>query len=315
MNTIRLAWSVAIVLMTAYSGNAKQTAVYSLTFESDWSATSHPSDFPSSAHFSGLIGTTHNASISYWTEGQPASLGIKQMAETGSKSALDQIFTTTDDIGSSDNRISAGGLSTSPSSITISFSASTSHPFLTLVSMIAPSPDWFVGVSGLPLSDQNGWIPSLVIDLFAYDAGTDSGTSYASSNAATSPPVPISQLVESPFANGSTVPRIGRFVLTLMSVTTTEKLDEVPSSFSLISTFPNPFSDRVAIEFESLLSENAQVQVFDVSGQLMDELFSGTLVGGRHSFEWDASAKPAGAYFVQFKTGRKSEFRTVHLVK
>ena len=36
---------------------------------------------------------------------------------------------------------------------------------LTWVSMLAPSPDWFVGVSGLPLRDEDGWIPSLTVDL------------------------------------------------------------------------------------------------------------------------------------------------------
>ena len=32
----------------------------------------------------------------------------------------------------------------------------TDHPRVTLVTMIAPSPDWFVGVSGLSLLDASG---------------------------------------------------------------------------------------------------------------------------------------------------------------
>lgn len=45
--------------------------------------------------------------------------------------------------------------------------------------MIDPSPDWFVGVSRLELCLDNGsWVESKVLDLFPWDAGTDSGPTY-----------------------------------------------------------------------------------------------------------------------------------------
>ncbi len=37
--------------------------------------------------------------------------------------------------------------------------------------MLSPSPDWFVGVSGLLLHDGSNWIDNLVIDLRPYDGG------------------------------------------------------------------------------------------------------------------------------------------------
>ncbi len=53
---------------------------------------------------------------------------------------------------------------------------------------IAPSPDWFVGVSGLSLLDAQGdWLASHSADLFPYDAGTEEGTEFSLSNADTSP--------------------------------------------------------------------------------------------------------------------------------
>ena len=64
----------------------------------------------------------------------------------------------------------------------------TDHPRVTLLSMVAPSPDWFVGVSGLSLLDAQGdWLASHSVDLFPYDAGTEEGTEFSLSNAATSP--------------------------------------------------------------------------------------------------------------------------------
>src|SRR5262245_57038733 len=68
---------------------APPAARYSVVFDSTWSATSHPADFPASAHYSGLIGGTHTASAIFWQEGGFATEGIRRMAERGSKTPLD----------------------------------------------------------------------------------------------------------------------------------------------------------------------------------------------------------------------------------
>lgn len=63
------------------------------------------------------------------------------------------------------------------------------HHLVSLVSQIDPSPDWFVGVSGLELCLLNcSWVESRVIDLFPWDAGTDSAPSYESPNQPKHPP-------------------------------------------------------------------------------------------------------------------------------
>lgn len=50
---------------------------------------------------------------------------------------------------------------------------------VSFVSMIDPSPDWFLGVSGLDLCLRNcTWAESKIVDLYPYDAGTDSGPTY-----------------------------------------------------------------------------------------------------------------------------------------
>lgn len=54
--------------------------------------------------------------------------------------------------------------------------------------MIYPSPDWFVGVSGLELCLSNGsWVEEKILNLYPYDAGTDSGPTYISSDQPTIP--------------------------------------------------------------------------------------------------------------------------------
>ena len=170
------------------------TAIYRVTFNATWSATTHPADFPSGAHFSPLIGAVHNDGASFWESGATASPGIEQMAETGATALLAGeiraempnhaiAFVTGQGIGS-------------PARTTISEVVLTlDHPLVTLVTMIAPSPDWFVGVAGQSLQDEFGlWADELLVVLFPYDAGTDDGASYRSPNADSSPKQPIRSL-------------------------------------------------------------------------------------------------------------------------
>ena len=78
--------------------------------------------------------------------------------------------------------------------------------------MIAPSPDWFVGVHDLDLCDSSGqWRSEVVVDLLPYDAGTDSGPSYTSSDADTSPKQAITALVSPPLGDGKAAPKLGTF--------------------------------------------------------------------------------------------------------
>jgi hypothetical protein len=110
--------------------------------------------------------------------------------------------------------LSGGGIGLSPSSVNLQFNISQEYPLISLVSMIAPSPDWFVGVDGLNLRENGQWLEQLSVDLLPYDAGTDSGSSYNSSNSPSNPFAPIDIINHTPLENN--VP-LGRFVFTLLS--------------------------------------------------------------------------------------------------
>jgi hypothetical protein len=86
------------------------------------------------------------------------------------------------------------------------------HPAVSLISMVAPSPDWFVGVSGLSLWDGNAWTESLSIDLMPYDAGTEQGDLFSLNNLATVPQATIA-MRGSPFVGE---PVVGRLHFTLL---------------------------------------------------------------------------------------------------
>ena len=156
----------SLARQTQHASSQSTTTQYNITFQATWSAQTHPNDFPSSnPHFSGLVGATHNAQVTFWTEGQVASEGIESMAETGSKSKLLTEVDAAIAAGTAGQRVSGGSIGLSPGSVSMDpITVNKLHPQLTLVSMIAPSPDWFVGTDGLSLVDANGnWIDNLVV--------------------------------------------------------------------------------------------------------------------------------------------------------
>ena len=57
-----------------------------------------------------------------------------------------------------------------------------------------PSPDWFIGASGLDLCSDGHWLESKQFDLDPMDAGSDRGLTFTSPNWAELKPKPISKI-------------------------------------------------------------------------------------------------------------------------
>lgn len=213
MKPIVLAYLTLIVSLAAAGLAQADTEMYRVTFDAEWSAATHPTDFPATAHLSGLIGGSHTSAVTFWALGGLASAGIESMAETGQKPLLTDEVNAAITAGDAYALLSGGGINPSPGSVQYDFTMDSAYPLVTLVSMIAPSPDWFVGVSGLPLHDGNGWQNNVLVDLWPYDAGTDSGVTFDSANADTNPQDPIAQITGYPFTG---TPRIGTFTFTII---------------------------------------------------------------------------------------------------
>jgi hypothetical protein len=199
---------------TTPSPNATEAARYRLTFESTWSATTHPVDFPTAAHFSALVGGTHDATASFWRDGGLATNGIRDMAERGRMSPLDDEINAAVRAGSAGTVSTGGQVSATPGTVSLEFDIRQRYPLVTFVSMVAPSPDWFVGVSGLPLFENGRWVSERRVELVPWDAGTDSGPTFLSPDRETQPRAPISRIATSPLAPNGAVRPLGTFVFT-----------------------------------------------------------------------------------------------------
>ncbi len=189
---------------------------YRITFDADWTADRHPVQFPgASAHFSGLVGAVHNEQVIFWQPGQIASAGIEQMAETGGKSSfLDEINNSIAN-GYALAAINGSGISTGNGQASVEVLVTQDYSQITLTSMLAPSPDWFVGLHNYELFDGTTFVDMATVDAVLYDSGTDSGVSYTSGNLDTQPRDPILETNSDPadtsFVDG--LPAAGRFII------------------------------------------------------------------------------------------------------
>lgn len=193
-------WLVLVCVSPAWAAD------YEVTFEGLWNAADHPTGYPPDAHFSSLIGASHNGNDSYWAPGEAASMEIERVAESGNRSPLEAVIDASPNVT---DKIVASGFFSPGTTAALNFSVDANHPFVSLVSMVAPSPDWFVGVHGLDLRDGNGFVASLVVDLFAYDAGTEEGTAFSGANLP-SPPGGVITPVDQSVIFGGTSP-VARF--------------------------------------------------------------------------------------------------------
>ena len=169
-------------------------AIYTVTYTGAWTSAVTPGGVPDGAHFSPLIGGVHNAAVAFLEAGGTATAGIESMAERGRTATLTKEVEAAGANALSVLRKESGSGATDSSTFE-SVVLTADHPRITLLSMIAPSPDWFVGVFGLSLLDaEGGWVEALTVELHPYDAGTEEGDEFSFDNAATVPQGTITSL-------------------------------------------------------------------------------------------------------------------------
>ena len=236
---VALVGPLAAVFVFAAQVSAQSIATYQVTVSNSWSQASHEAWAPpfssvESAHFSHLGGGTHNSSLSIWQDGGLSSPGMVRMQESG---WIDHFDPEVVDLKSEFDQHLADGTAYSFLNYpryffpleppgTVSLDVSSTHPLVTLVSMLGPSPDWFVGVSGLNMLEAGEWRQEITVDLFTYDGGTRSNDETflcCRNGPLEAPQKPISLFADTPNADDPyrtalTSAQIGTFKFELQSV-------------------------------------------------------------------------------------------------
>jgi hypothetical protein len=178
MNLKTLIVAGALMIAVGNVQAAETSAKYEIMFQGQWTAASHPLDYPSNAHFSGLVGATHNGAYRLFGVGGSATEGLERLAEMGAHSPLDREIRQAISEGKAGQLFETGALFGAPWTSKAEFTADTRNNMVSFAAMIAPSPDWFTGAADVALVENGDWIKEKTLVLYAYDAGTDDGTTY-----------------------------------------------------------------------------------------------------------------------------------------
>jgi hypothetical protein len=179
-----------------------ETATYTVVLRGRWTAANFPLDYPAGAHFSGLIGATHSEGYHLFREGMTPSAGLERLSEMGNHQPLDGEIQSAASAGRVGMLVTTGPLKDFGDSVVTTITVDAKHPLVSLVAMIAPSPDWFAGVASVDLRDMGSWAANRTVVLMAYDSGGDDGTTYAAPDRDASPKRPTMIASRKHFAPG-----------------------------------------------------------------------------------------------------------------
>ncbi|XP_061895823.1 spondin-2b [Entelurus aequoreus] len=180
---------------------ASEPAQYSLTFTGKWTRAAFPKQYPvyrPPAQWSNLAGVTHSSDYHMWQRNGFASNGVREFTEKGEAwTLMKEVEQAGEQIQSVYGIFSAAAVvgGTGQSNTVVEVFAR--HSYLSFIVRLVPSPDWFVGADSIDLCDGDHWKDNVSLELFPYDAGTDSGFTFSSPNFETIPQDKITQITSS----------------------------------------------------------------------------------------------------------------------
>ena len=87
-------------------------------------------------------------------------------------------------------------------------------------------------------------------------------------------------------------------------------------SLKLNNPYPNPFNPVTTIPY-SIPEDvaNLRINIYDITGRLVDQIYKGNQTMGNHKLLWNASRYASGIYFVKMITGNDAITRKLVLIK
>ena len=85
--------------------------------------------------------------------------------------------------------------------------------------------------------------------------------------------------------------------------------------FELNQSYPNPFNPNTTISFQIKQFSNVNINVYDINGRIIANLFNGFKSAGEYSINWNAANIPSGTYFLNMSTNSFSSTQKLMLIK
>jgi len=84
---------------------------------------------------------------------------------------------------------------------------------------------------------------------------------------------------------------------------------------SLIINYPNPFNSATTLKYHLAETGDVRLNIFDLSGRLVAELFSGHQSAGDYNYLWSGGNLPSGVYFLTLEAGDQRIVQKCMLIK
>ena len=94
----------------------------------------------------------------------------------------------------------------------------------------------------------------------------------------------------------------------------------MPNEFIIHQNYPNPFNPTTSIEYELMGDSKVSIAVYDLLGNIVNELYDGFQTSGNKNIKWDARNSSgelvsAGMYFYKIQVGNSSQVKRMMFLK
>ena len=91
--------------------------------------------------------------------------------------------------------------------------------------------------------------------------------------------------------------------------------DKLPSEYQLSQNYPNPFNPETTIDFRIDADSHVNISIFDINGNLVQELVNEWKASGSHQVKFSGHSIPSGIYFYKMTTKGFAEIRKMTLIQ
>lgn len=85
--------------------------------------------------------------------------------------------------------------------------------------------------------------------------------------------------------------------------------------FKLYQNYPNPFNPATVISFENKIKSKVELKIYDIRGNLINEILNTVQSAGKHSIEFNAEGLSSGIYFYELTINKLSERKKMILIR
>ncbi len=91
--------------------------------------------------------------------------------------------------------------------------------------------------------------------------------------------------------------------------------ENIPTEYKLFTNYPNPFNPSTKIKFDLPNSSIVRINVFDITGRMINEIFNMNLQAGSYETEFNGANLSSGIYYYRIEAGNFVETKKMILVK